>query len=82
MVFLLLCIVFLLDLLLHLEIKLIIINMFKYINQSNLENSLKNNSFSFPFSYCVIDNFFEVKTAIHLENEFMEYNNSNWFIYT
>ena len=39
------------------------------------------NNFKYPFNYWIIDNFFEPELANQLSEEFLEYNNPNWFNY-
>ena len=52
-----------------------------YINKKNFLNSLTNYAKDGPFDHCVIDNFFDKRTANKLEEEFPSFNSESWHIY-
>ena len=51
------------------------------INFKNIINSLSAFKGASPFDYCVIDNFFNIKFACLLADEFPSYENEKWFHY-
>jgi len=51
------------------------------IRFDNLEKGLINFKHNQPFDHCVIDNFFDSKTANALENDFPKYEDKVWFEY-
>ena len=51
------------------------------INFHNIEQALKNFKHNQPFDHCVVDNFFDLKTAMGLENDFPKYEDKVWFEY-
>lgn len=56
-------------------------NHLKFVNVDALNNSLDSFKGNLPFDHCVIDNFFDVEIARHLENEFMDYEDGAWYYY-
>ena len=52
-----------------------------FININRLKKSLKNFKNNKPFNHCVIDNFFELKLAKKLENDFPDFNSNIWHEY-
>ena len=53
----------------------------KYINTSNLIQSLSSFKGSVPFDHCIIDNFFIDEVAQLLSTEFLSYEDPNWHYY-
>ena len=51
------------------------------INFNNILKSLKSFKENQPFDHCVVDNFFDSKTAKDLENDFPSYRDKSWFVY-
>ena len=51
------------------------------INFNNIIKSLKSFKENQPFDHCVVDNFFDSKTAKDLENDFPSYTDKSWFVY-
>ena len=51
------------------------------INFNNIEQALKNFKDNQPFDHCVVDNFFNLKTARDLESDFPRYEDKVWFEY-
>lgn len=52
-----------------------------YIDKSNFVSQMQAFKSGKPFNYSVIDNFFDVETAKHLEEEFPKYDSTDWHIY-
>lgn len=51
------------------------------INFKKIENALKQFKKNQPFDHCVVDGFFDLKTARLLEKDFPKYDNQVWFEY-
>ena len=51
------------------------------IRFDNIEQALKNFKHNQPFDHCVVDNFFDLKTAKGLEADFPRYEDKVWFEY-
>ena len=51
------------------------------INYTNIEKSLRNFKKAYPFSHCIVDNFFEKSMAHNLSKEFLDYENPKWYYY-
>lgn len=51
------------------------------IHFDNIAKALRNFKHNQPFDYCVVDNFFDPKTAISLEADFPKYDEKVWFEY-
>ncbi len=51
------------------------------IQFDNIEKALKNFKHNKPFDHCVVENFFDLKTAKDLENDFPKYEDKVWFEY-
>lgn len=51
------------------------------INFKKIETALKQFRGNQPFDHCVVDGFFDLKTARLLEKEFPKYDDSVWFQY-
>jgi hypothetical protein len=51
------------------------------INFEKIESVLKQFKSNKPFDHCVVDNFFDLKTARLLEKDFPHYEDSIWFEY-
>lgn len=51
------------------------------INKKSLLKSLSAFGKDGPFDHCVIDNFFQKKVALQLENEFPSFNSDKWDVY-
>ena len=55
--------------------------MQKFVNINGLKKSLKNFKNNKPFNHCIIDNFFELRLAKKLENDFPNFNSNIWHEY-
>lgn len=51
------------------------------IRFDNIEKALKSFKYNQPFDHCVVENFFDPKTAKDLENDFPKYEDKAWFEY-
>ena len=51
------------------------------IRFDNIEQALKDFKLNQPFDHCVVDNFFDLKTAKGLEADFPKYEDKVWFEY-
>ena len=51
------------------------------INFEKIESALKQFKSNKPFDHCIVDNFFDLKTARLLEKDFPHYEDSIWFEY-
>lgn len=51
------------------------------LDLDNIQNSFKQFFKNKPFNYCVIKNFFPQELAIELENEFLKYDQPEWYEY-
>ena len=51
------------------------------INFNNIQKALTNFKRNQPFDHCVVDKFFDLKTARGLESDFPKYEDKVWFEY-
>jgi len=51
------------------------------INEKSILKALSSYGKDGPFDHCVIDNFFQRKVALHLEDEFPNFNSDKWHKY-
>lgn len=52
-----------------------------FVEKTNFSNQMTNYKSNRPFNYSVIDNFFDIDTARKLDEEFLEYDSTDWHLY-